>query len=159
MATALDLRNNLLGFDVKKEVLSAVSSNLKAHTDLNRSQMMEGKRSSGGEIRPKYRSSTYAAQKEYMNPLPGYGNPDLKLTGSFHKLMKSELSGEDILVDSSDSKTGDLLAKYGADVFGLTEQNKDKFATEIVYPDLIQSLEDKTGLTVKGVQKLVPNAV
>src|SRR5690348_238105 len=63
--------------------------------DLNTQQMYEGKNSDGGEIGA-YRSEVYAEMKNQMNSLPGFGVPDLKLTGAFYEGYSLRIQGGEI---------------------------------------------------------------
>ena len=76
-----------------------------------------------GQSLPTYKNPKYAELKATMNP-NSQGNWDLSLTGSFYEKMFIELTGEDLVVDSSDEKTSDLIGKTGgAPIMSLTSDN------------------------------------
>lgn len=102
--------------------------------DLNREMLLDGRNNEGQLIRPKYRNSKYARRKQALNSKPPLGTPDIKLTGKYHKSLKAKFQGNDILIDSSDSKDADLSAKYeGIKGLGPPEEFQLR---EAVTPDL-----------------------
>jgi len=54
-----------------------------------------------------------------MNSIPGYGNPDLRLSGSFYERMTASASKEGITVYSTDEKAASLEGKYGKQIWTL----------------------------------------
>lgn len=75
-----------------------------------------------------YRSIAYSLEKNTRNPKPGFGRPDLKDTGAFYNGWFVELQGDILKIYSRDSKTPELVGKYGDDIFGLTKENKTKYS-------------------------------
>lgn len=88
-----------------------------------------------GELIGQYRSEAYAEEKHRMNSKAGFGNVDLKLTGSFYEGITTHISSEGFLVESSDEKAPDLEKKYG-DPFGLETERKQTYA-QTAHPVLI----------------------
>lgn len=102
-------------------------------------QLFKGIDSKGQKLKPKYSRVRYARAKNTVNPLPGYGTPDLKLTGDFYRdfYLKAEPERKFSLF-SSDEKAPKLQEKYGEDIFGLTADNEHKINFEEVLPRLIE---------------------
>jgi len=148
MATVLDVINNLEALDIPRESKIAVGKTTEGMIALNKEQLQAGIGADGKRI-GKYRSWHYAQMKNAMNPLPGLGNVDLILTGSFSDSFQVDINGEDIERIATDSKTSDLIGRYGDDVFGLTDNNQEFYNEEVFYPVLADQVTDQTGLEFK----------
>lgn len=109
-----------------------------------RNQMHSGLNREGKPI-GKYRSPAYAKKKNALNPIPGLGVPDLKLTGEFYKGIYSEVRGDKIIIDSTDGKTPALANRFGEEIFGLNKESKAEAVKEIK-PVLIKNMKKATGL-------------
>lgn len=86
--------------------------------DINREQMQESKRADDELITPKY-SPGYAKFK-------GFQNPNLKLTGAFHRFMTFITDGRQFFFSSDDEKTPKLTGKYSMKIFGIAPSKQDK---------------------------------
>jgi hypothetical protein len=62
----------------------SVSQASPSFVEAQKDQLLQGSNSAGESFR-RYRNPDYAKMKNLMNPLPGLGNPDLKLTGQFQR--------------------------------------------------------------------------
>lgn len=128
------------------ETLRIVKEQKKDLIRLNQSQLYrEGVLSTGEKLKP-YRSKAYAEKKNAMNSLPGLGNPDLFLTGSFFRGMEVDVTGESFSIDSRDGKAANLEKKYSAQIFGLTPQSQEKYNQFIFYPRFQKYFTQQTGL-------------
>jgi hypothetical protein len=148
MGTVLDLANDLRSFDPVQAATESIKENSREYLNMNKDQMKKGEMPNGTLIKPRYSLDWYAHMKEQMNPLPGFKNPDLKLTGQFHLGMFMKVEGEDIIVGSSDSKADDLEKKYGSSssIYGLNAENESTFTNDFVMPVFFRKLEQATGL-------------
>lgn len=144
MGTAAELLKDLQAVNVEQVAKDSITATLPDYTEANRRQMLEGK----GKDRNigRYRNPQYAAFKSQLNPKPGRGNVDLKLTGSFQDKMKAVLTGSDIDVSSSDNKESGLIEKYGGQIYGLNVKSQDEYNQESFLPQLFQNIEKLTGL-------------
>jgi hypothetical protein len=79
----------------------------------------------GWQSGKKYAPSAYALMKHEMNAKPGLGIVDLKLTGAFYNSFY--FYREDLEVTSTDSKTSDLLDRYGENIFKFTPETINKY--------------------------------
>jgi hypothetical protein len=88
-------------------------------------QLVSGSNADGGTFR-RYKDPRYAKMKNTLNPLPGLGNPDLKLTGAFHKGIYATVQDGRIVIGSSDNKAQWLEPNYKS-IFGLNPQEMEDF--------------------------------
>ena len=105
-----------------------VSENEQLIAGLVTSQMERGETGEGTPIRPEY-SPGYAAFK-------GFSTPDLKLTGAFHASVYADAEQDDIIIDATDSKRGQLTAKYGENILSLQERNIDRLNEAVIIPEM-----------------------
>lgn len=115
------------------EIRKSVKRHRKLIISFNTGQLLLGETSKGKSL-GKYKSKSYEEFKAKLNPRRVV---DLKLTGHFH--------GNFFIVDeypliiwSYDAKTDDLVKKYGEEIFGLTEENKDTFVEGYLKEDLLK---------------------
>jgi hypothetical protein len=99
--------------------LSVIKDNEDYAIELNLEQLNAGKDRTG-TLLPPY-SPDYAERK-------GRKYPDLKLTGAFWKGWTLNASKFPVEMTSTDDKTEKLVARYGKNIFNLTEVNTRKFA-------------------------------
>lgn len=128
---------------VGSEAMSEVKTDM---GDFQREQLKQGLTSSGGTFR-KYQNRAYARKKNSLNPLPGIGNPDLKLTGAFYRGISATVQGGQVIVKSSDEKAQELEAKYGKDkIFGLSPEEKSLFISQKLKPSFNKHIRNDVGL-------------
>lgn len=114
---------------------------------LIRLQMYQGLHGSGGQI-GRYRDPEYAADKHDMNPAPGFGNMDLKLTGSFYEKIETMYSGSDAESFSKDPKNKKLTERFGDALFKLNSESLGTLRTELIKPGLVHAFADQTGAQI-----------
>lgn len=103
---------------------------------LNRNQLYEyGINSEGDSLIP-YKNLHYAEMKFNLR---GKELTDLFLSGEFQRNFFIEVNGEIYSFSSTDEKTGVLVTKYGDNIFGLTNDNKQK-AYFIIKPRLQETV-------------------
>jgi len=83
---------------------------------------MSGINEDGNKITPSYSSGRYALYKRRLNSAPGFGTPDLKLTGRFQNTLKLIFSGSTIYTRSSAPYADNLTDRYKG-ILGLTQKN------------------------------------
>lgn len=97
--------------------------------DLNTGQLMMGKDSKGGNLRP-YKLGWYEEFKKYLNPA-AHGIPDLRLTGAFHNSFYVDVSKfPEIEFNARDPKTGKLAEGFD-NIFGLNDESKQVFREHV----------------------------
>lgn len=144
MATLLKILNayqNLNVNEVSEDALEATTQELRKR---QRGQMESGK-NAYGEIIGRYRNPAYARKKQAMNPKPGLGNVDLKLTGATHRDIYSEVRGNKVIIDSTNEKTQKLAEKYGEQIFGLSPEVKKDYINEDLRPVFIRVIKKALG--------------
>lgn len=146
MGTIKNLYDACSALDFKKTVEEAVINSGSALIDYNRRQLYERSEKASGENLDPYNSVLYALYKESLNPKPGLMHPDLYLTGAFHRAFTLIVKDYTYEVDSTDSKSTDLKAKYGDDIFGLSPDSKTEYTSSELFQALKQLIEDRTGL-------------
>jgi hypothetical protein len=122
---------------VSEESLDQIKDDI---SEAQRQQLIYGISSSGGTLR-KYKSKAYAKKKNAMNPIPGIGNPDLKLTGAFHRSITTQVTSGKVIIKASDDKALELEASYGKDViFGLYREEKALLIEEKLRKAFVQTI-------------------
>lgn len=132
MATIDQLISNVERLSFLPIIGESIEETREQYKDMQREQMLtgEGKKGKIG----KYRSNSYAARKELINPKAGFGNVDLKLTGSFYNEIFVDVRTNTVVVDSADEKAGSLIEKYGEDIFGLNPENQSDYSKNKMGP-------------------------
>lgn len=144
MNTVHDLKEMIMAFDLRGEAAVAIDETRDQLLEKQRDQLLRGERANGKKI-GKYKNPAYAAKKYAMNPLAGEGNMDWKLTGALHNDLFVDVREEDIIFDSGDSKTGDLIKRFG-DPFGINKDNQEEYVKETLDDMYTERFRKATGL-------------
>lgn len=145
MATILEMINRVKALNLQDVSERSMEEAAPDMTRRQREQFLEGKNSKGKRI-GRYRNPAYARLKAQMNPVPGLGNVDLRLTGEFLKGVYTEIRGDQVIVDSVDEKTNDLAEKYGEVIFGLAPDPKAAFVNEDLQPVFMKNVRNELKL-------------
>lgn len=134
--TLLETYQNVKQIDTGRLVDECMSELRPLVIDLNLFQLEQGLNADGKKFR-RYKNKGYAAKKNAMNSMPGFGTPDLKLTGDFWKAFKADLKGGVMDIYSTDPKAGWLedgtpKMKAFAKIYGLTKENMNILRTEFL---------------------------
>jgi len=137
MTTAMDLFSGLSEVNVSREVLSAIGRTSKEIAELNREQLLHGKRADGTNM-PDY---SYISVKTF-------GKPDgpimLYDTGAFHSSMQVDVGGDEFEILAEDKYR--LEERFGEEIYGLTPNSQEYYNQEVFFPELANSIENQTGL-------------
>jgi hypothetical protein len=144
MASILELYNRIDKLKVDDIVEDTMTDASPMLRDKQRGQMSDGLNAEGDKI-GRYRNPAYARMKNSMNPKPGFGTPDLKLTGAFYKDIYTEVRGDKLIIDSVNEKTQALAEKYSEKIFGLNKETKADAIVELK-PIFIDRMKTETGL-------------
>jgi hypothetical protein len=126
----------------------ALSDSSAGIADINAEQLSKGISATGQPFSP-YRNEAYADFKHKKNPIPGYGNPDYMLTGSFARKIVARVSGDGFSITSTDEKTGELVNRDpGNPPFQLSEKFKAEALREVVMPAFKKHMEAATQLSM-----------
>ncbi len=146
MATATEMIERLQGLNIRDLLIESIEETAQQYVELNTAQLYEGKDGNDQPLNPTYASPKYARVKNEMNPTPGYGNPDLKLTGAFYGGYELRVEGDDLVKDSDVEYADDLFAKYGNAIGQLDEANHEQYVNEEMAPVLYEKVRELTGL-------------
>lgn len=134
------------GLNLRKQVPIIIEQTKEEIIALNQRQLYNRSEDSEGQPLRFYASNAYAFAKEKRNSAPGFGRPDLYDTGSFYRQFVVKVSPTFYTVNSTDSKTKKLTAKYGRDIFGLSKESKAQYANEVLFTGIKRYVEQTTGL-------------
>lgn len=142
MAGILDVLNNTrrMRLMLDDTIDYAFDASRYAFADAQREQLTDGFDNTGGRLRS-YKSRQYAQKKNIMNSRPGFGNPDLKLTGSFHRqLFMTPFRGY-LLIGSLDEKAPKLESAYPS-ALGLADPYKGEYTEGPLFSAWKEYVED-----------------
>lgn len=145
MATIKALLDRFQNLDAGSIAVDATVETADQLADLNTEQMHKGFNAEGDPI-GEYRSEIYAEEKHRMNPLPGFGRVDLRLTGAFYEGMYVRIEGDTIIEGSTDEKEEALQKKYGKIIFGLSAPFKREYLNEFLRPAFARRMQEAIGL-------------
>jgi hypothetical protein len=125
---------------IDEGLLKVVEKNKSEAIDFNTSQLFAGKDSKGQPL-GFYRNQQYAAFKNYMNPTPGFGVMDWKLTGELYGNWFVDASRFPVTFGSTDEKF-ESLNQQNEEAKGLDQTNLEAFRQDIKpdIQDLFRSL-------------------
>ncbi len=123
------LKQETTDSSLKKTVGDTIQLNSTEIIRLVKNRLKYGQGVDGGVIGT-YKSEEYAIMKNQQNPLAGYGNVDLFLTGSLSDDITVMRKGDKFEIFSTDEKYKKIADKYGAEEFGLTEEQLQEFLHE-----------------------------
>lgn len=146
MGTIFDFDNAIQKVQVQPIIVKCLEQSQYEILAFNRGQLFMGENNKGLSITPRYRSQAYADFKESINAKPGYGTPDLFVTGEFYNSLQIKVNPTEFTIFSSNNKAPKLEKKYGQNIYGLTPENKAYFATEVLRPKLVTELKTQIGL-------------
>jgi hypothetical protein len=133
---------NTIVKDAKKEMYKAIDDSLIDMEDMNREQLLDGKNADNEDI-GEYRSPRYAEFKRAKNSRPRAGVPDLNLEGDHHKSIYAKRKGDVIDFDATDWKRDKLVGKYGKNIYGLTDKNKELQTYSYILPKWLKWLNSQ----------------
>lgn len=127
-------------FDIVKETIDILNENDEYIADLVRNQLMKGKRGDGEDTEASegafYKSPT-VERKLRLDGLSGeYAFVTMFDSGNFYKSLQSYAQGVTFEVDSDVPYFDKLQQWNNGKLVELTQQNCDKFAQEILFPEL-----------------------
>lgn len=110
-------------------------------------QLYQGQLSTGEQITPKYVSNYYSNKKERLNGAPGYGVPDLKVSGAYYKGIGVAVKEREYDIESNvPYAQSDSITQYGDNLLRLSEPNMVQYAENTLFPAIADYIRSKTGL-------------
>jgi hypothetical protein len=138
MGKVRDLANKLKQLDFEAMCVETVYEHEKEAAELNTGQLFQGERADGTML-PEY---SFVSVNFYNKP---QGPIRLYDTGAFYEGFKfGSASGRlefPLYIISTDKKANELQARYGKEIFGLTQENLHGFAKVFVLPSLGKKLK------------------
>lgn len=131
MRTIANLLKAVQSQDLNDIALQSMADTAPAFVAVQKDQLLEGFDSTDHRLQS-YKSPKYATKKNSMNPLPGYGNPDLKLTGDFYSSIRADIDNDGLLISASDPKAPSLEKKYGNRIYTLSESFKPEYIVQLL---------------------------
>lgn len=128
---------------INEQILRIIQQESDFIIDLNTTQLLSGIDGDGKSLKS-YKNDTYATFKNQLNPIPNFGTPDLKLTGSFYEqryLQFNTVKGWPVTLFSGDEKTQKLIDEYGKAILEWTEDNLENIRDHIA--PKVQEIYDK----------------
>lgn len=145
MTTIGDIKRRFKALDINDQAQQAIDDTREPLIEKQKGQLLQGLNAKGNKI-GKYRNNKYARVKNQMNPLPGLGTPDLKLTGAFHKGLFVDVRTDTYVIESGDEKNDDLQDKYGTEILGLNKESRVEYVKEDLRPRFLKNVRKKLRL-------------
>ena len=127
-------QTKLSQLDVEKAAIDAVSATTETIADLNAEQMFKGLRADGSEITPGYSELTKEIKRAKGQPID---RVTLFQTGAFYRGLYASVTGLNIVIGSTDAKSGKLERKYSkakGSIFGLSGKYNAEYIRETLRP-------------------------
>lgn len=148
MLTIGKLLDRVIRLDTDRISFESLDDTSDKIAEANTRQLESGTDATGGKV-GLYRSEVYAEMKNRMNPKPGFGVVDLRLTGSFYSRMVTNVVGENVITESTDEKAPELEKKYGSEIYGLNSTFKAEYIDQSLRPEFQRKITAATGLKFK----------
>lgn len=148
-------RLDILQKTIQADIFFSIEPFTKELTKAQRSQLWDGKRADGWDIRPFYTEDrhfrTYEDAKEYMewkrkitpNPRRRIDAPNLYINGRFYSEIQVVADLYGISTRAVTAKAQRIMNKYSKGTFGVSEQNARRIFREKAMPLLIKRLKRK----------------
>ena len=149
--TAAALIQVLKGVKVAKIAVKAVKQTQTEYLNIQtQKQMLYGIDATGNKISPSYTTAAYSRQKQRFNPRPGYGIPDLRMSGDLYEETKFiKVDETQIEIESKVPYAKYVESRYGSDIYGLSPKNRGTYAFGPFFKAFKRGLEGITGLVLK----------
>lgn len=106
---------------LQDEILRILADMEGTFTDWQRDRLFHGFYANGEPIVPPYTNFTIRIKASKGQETDRVTLLD---TGAFYAGIFAKVEGEELVIDSTDGKSGDLKEKYGDDIFGLLNEEK-----------------------------------
>ncbi len=105
--------------------------------------MYEGVLSTGQPITPEYTSRTVEIKKQKGQV---YDHVTLNDTNAFFEQMYAQVDNDQINIDSPVPYEPELVEKYGPEIYGLDDENREEYIDDALFPKVKQKVEEQTKL-------------
>ena len=148
MATIKDLYEAFGAVRLREDLPEIIQGTSKEIEILVKSQLSNGELSTGEKISKPYASTYYANKKHNLNPSPGYGIPDVKLTGALYDGISVTVTTDEYDIESSvDYSKADSITQYGPQLLAMSEESKQIYCDDTLLPAIQNYITERTGLT------------
>lgn len=145
MATISELKKRLQELKMVEIADQAINDTSETFLDLNREQLMEGKRRDGTDISPSYfedltyfksidSATRYSEWKDRITPNPKRkkGVPNLYINGFFHNSIVMSATGEEIKSSSPFSGYDSIIGKFTDKIHGLDIEKRTIYIESVL---------------------------
>lgn len=144
--------------NLKDQVPRIIDRTKDEYLTIQKQQLMEGKDSSGGDLKPGYledpffktpkAAAAYLRWKQHITPNPkrNPNAPNLFITGVFHGSLNVTVGGGFIKTSSSSSIFGSVERKYSGKELGLSPVSKGRYSKDYVMPKVREYVHEITEL-------------
>lgn len=110
-------------------------------------QHKQGISGTGQKITPSYVGKTYSAYKASLNSAPGYGTPDIEVTGAYNSELHLTVKGDEYEIDSDVSYAQSAsLTQYGNSLNLPDETSRGEYWNETLAPEILEYISETTGI-------------
>lgn len=140
MTAVQDMLDSIRSIDILFEASEALNDTRNEYINKQRDQLFTGKKEDGREILPAYSPRTVAIKKKKNQPTD---RVTLKDTGDFYAEIFLDTRETEFVIDSADPKAGQLIEKYGENIFGLSEPNQEEYINNHLEGSFVERVEKK----------------
>lgn len=152
MATIKSFKNRLANLDVVAAVGKSMEATTVPLVEINREQMLEGKRRDGRDITPSYledpffksreAAQRYSDWKDDITPHPKRkkGVPNLFIVGTYHNSIEALIRGEVVQFNASFVDAADIERKFGHEIYGLNAEKRVGYLRDFLRPELLKNV-------------------
>ncbi len=138
--TGVQMLSLIKSVNIRDEIHTALENTKEYALNYQAQQMFEGKRSTGGDIKPRYSTLTVKIKREKGQVTD---RVTLRDTGYFYHSLYFVVKPESFEFKSSDKKQWDIIDKYGVWVFGLNPTYRKLYVEEILRYEYINNIKNK----------------
>lgn len=146
MATVNQMLGKFKALNIENEAAQVLEDTEQELLTFNRNQLFRGEGADGKKL-PRYPNGKYAEYKNALNPLPGLGVPDYKVSGDLYNQMAIDFKAGKLAIFSTVSYVGKVVAR-GGDPFGLQPSSKAAYVRINFNPRFVRNISSKTGTRV-----------
>lgn len=143
---ALEYLEVLNSVDIDDACKKALTKNTELIADMNAARIVQGRRANGSEILPEYAPLTIEIKKTKSGPSAITDHVTLYDEGHFIQKVYAEMKGDELEQGSKDVKSESLEKKYGATIFGTSEEDQEELVNQNLRYDVYEAINQQTGL-------------
>jgi len=161
MATVLDMLENFRAMDLTAITEGALQDVSAQALTANKTQLYDGKTSTGDDVSPTYledpyfedkaEAQRYSDWKDQITPNKRRkkGVPNLFINGKFYSTITVQVQSGGLLYKSSFEAAPSIESTFGNNIYGLGGELRDQFLYEVLRPNWFGRIESDIGLKFK----------